>query len=152
MLGATTAALEVRGAGAHIPVPLTAGGQRTLAGLPETFGEALPVRVYLLLEHVRGTRDATVLNAYVDQPGAGSPQRAGSVGLYGLRLASIPYGTNPGTGLTFTFDITQLLVELRAAQWPDLAALTISIVPDQPLPDSAALVVGRVGLFSLVLS
>ncbi|MBO9637331.1 MAG: hypothetical protein J7576_04110 [Siphonobacter aquaeclarae] len=136
-IGVNDGALAVRGAGARTLVRISPDGRRGLRLLAEGGS-----RLYLRLENIRGTRDATVLNVYLfgmpDEPGS---RLAGSAGLFGLRLASVPEGDNQGAGLTFVFDVTALLPGLETD------ALPVGIVPVHPLSELSDVVVERVSLF-----
>lgn len=110
------------------------------------------LRVYLLLENIRGTHDATALNVYLDlpqgaQPGDHRDLLAGSVGLYGLRRSSIPYDRESGQGLSFLLDATQVFLGLPAARSLAADAIRVSILPHRKLTDPRDTVVGRVALF-----
>lgn len=154
LLGSSTAPLPVAGAGVQTTVQLTPAGQRYLATGPSaTASEAAPVQVYLALENVRGTRDATLLNVYLALPSGGQTGAhhlllAGGAALYGLRRASNPQGSNRG-GLTLVFDITPLLEELQVPQVLQSNEFRVSIVPDRPLADTSDIVIERVRLFRL---
>lgn len=155
LLGASPLSLAIRGEGVRCILRLGDEGQRQLAAaFPEALHRASQDQVYLLLENIRGTRDATVLNVYINLPAGENPgpypQRlAGSAGLFGLRMASLRYEENPGEGLTFLFDVTTQVREQVAAQPGPVAEIHLSIWPDTPLPDSSDLVVGRVSLYRI---
>jgi tyrosinase len=154
LLGANPGELEIKGAGAHTFVRLTPDGQRKFAALidgnsagPSSDG------VYLGLENIRGTFDAAVLTAYINlpenaRPGDHDNLRTESVGLYGLRRASMREGESVGDGLTFLLDITHILVGLISAKSLNLEEIPVRIVPDGPLPESTDIVVGRVSIFA----
>jgi tyrosinase len=153
LLGANADELEIKGAGAHTVIRLNTDVHRNLAASPaNTSWETARDRVYLILENIRGTRDATVLNVYVNLPEAASPGDhrnllAGSVGLYGLRRASIRLGEDGGLGLTSVLDITRILIEPTAAKSTSANEIRVSIVPNRQLPNAAGIVVGRVSIF-----
>lgn len=155
LLGTSSRELEIKGSGAHTIVRLTADGRRKLlAGLGDTAAASLRRRVYLMLENIRGTNDASVLSAYINlpedaRPGEHRALMAGAVGLYGLRRASIRAGENEGSGLTFVLDITKILGGLLAANSLDADAIRVSIVPHRHLGDSTGIVVARVSIFSI---
>jgi tyrosinase len=153
LLGVNSHELEIKGSGAHTVVRLNTDVRHNLVtGRANTSGDTSRDRVYLILENIRGTYDATILNVYIDVPENSSQGDhrnllAGSVGLYGLRRASIQYGEGGGLGLTFVLDITRILIEQPAAKSPYANEIRVSIVPLRQLPDPADVVVGRVSIF-----
>lgn len=153
LLGANSGELEIKGAGAATVVRVSPEGQRKLSALIGGLSAAEPPGgVYLGLESIRGTFDAAVLNTYINLPGDGRPAdhrnlRAESVGLYGLRRASIRQGENDGPGLTFILEISRILMERLASRSINPEEIRVSIIPDRPLPDSITIVVGRVSIF-----
>jgi tyrosinase len=153
LLGVNAEELEIKGSGAHTVVRLnTDVRQNLVASHANTTGGTSRDRVYLILENIRGTHDATILNVYINVPEDASQGDhrnllAGSVGLYGLRRASIQHGADGGLGLTFVLDITRILIEQPAAKLPYANEVRVSIVRNRQLPDQADVVVGRVSIF-----
>ena len=158
LLGASSRALEITGSGAHTIVKLIPDPQRKLReGLANVSAETSLLRVYLMLENIRGTQDATVLSAYINLPEGAKPGDhrdllAGSVGLYGLSRASTAEDGNGGPGLTFILEITGVIIDLVATKSFDADEIRVSIVPNRQLPDSSDIVVGRVAIFSILHS
>jgi len=154
LLGANNEALEIRGAGAHTVVTLTSDAQRKLTlGLAHASAESSPLRVYLILENIRGTQDATVLTPYINLPEGARPGDhrnllAGSVGLYGLNIASTASNENAGEGLAFILDITRIMIDLVATKSLEAGEIRVSIIPNRQLPDSTDIVIGRVAIFT----
>src|SRR5438874_5945078 len=136
LLGANNEALEIRGAGAHTIVTLTPDAQRKLAlGLAHASAETSPLRVYLILENVRGTQDATMLTPYINLPEGAKPGDhrnllAGSVALYGLTMASVAGSENGGEGLAFILDITRIVIDLVATKSFEAGEIRVSIIPN----------------------
>jgi tyrosinase len=155
LLGTNSNQLAIKGSGAHTIVSFTADGRRKLAASLTNTAEANSRgRIYLMLENIRGTNDASVLNIYINlpedaRPGEHRDLMAGAVGLYGLRRASIRTGQNGGSGLTFVLDITSILGELLATKSLDLDAIRVSIVPHRQLQDSGGIEVARVSIVSV---
>lgn len=146
-LGTVAGPLPVVGAAVHATLPLTAQGRYLLAD----WTAAAPGQLYLVLDQVRGTHDATVLQVYLnlppgEPPAAAPQQRVDSVALFGLRRASVPDSAGPGPGLSLLLDVTRLAAGLEA-QAP--SALRVSLVPNRPLPPTSDLVVGQIGLYLL---
>jgi tyrosinase len=149
LLGANSAELEIKGSGAHTTVKLSPHAQRKLSGLLSNVA-ASPI--YLGLENVRGTFDAAILSAYINLPENAPPSEhrnllAESVGLYGLRIASVGQEGNAGEGLTFIVEITQILSALFASKSLNTEEIRVSILTDRPLPDSVTITIGRVSIF-----
>lgn len=137
-IGINDGAFAVKGTGARTIVHLSVDGQKGLRLLPEASH-----RLYLCLEEVRGTRDATVLNVYLfGMPDEPLSRLAGSAGLFGLRMASLPGGENEGTGLTFTFDVTDFLKEPE-----ERTDIPVGIAPVRQLPETSDISIGKVFLF-----
>lgn len=144
LLGANEKALRITSSGAHAAVRLDSGVRRKVsASLMNAAEASIPDRVYLQLENVRGNIDAYKLTVTVNQ------QDAGTVGLFGLRKASQPDGEHGGEGLTLVLDITDIIDELHLNGALDTNALDVKIVPNQAVPDSADITVGRVSIYRL---
>jgi tyrosinase len=111
-----------------------------------------PDNVYLKVENVRGTFDATVLSVYVNLPEGANPREnpqylAGNVALFGLRMASIADGQHAGEGLTFVLNVTPVIDALHLSHSLDVDALRVSVIPADELPENADITVGRVSLY-----
>jgi tyrosinase len=142
LVGANQGALQIKSSGARATVKLDSDVRgKVSASLAEASETTLPDHVYLKLENVRGTRDSYVLNISVNQ------QRAGSVALFGLRRATMKDGQHGGSGLTFVLDITNIVDNLFLDNTLDLDSLDVRIVPDDAVPDSEEITVGRVGVY-----
>lgn len=142
LMGASQGPLVIRGTEARTSVRLDAEvRQKVSASLASAALTAAPDRVYLSLENVRGTRDAFVLQAYVND------RSVGSVGLFGLRRASRRDGAHAGEGLNFVFEISDVIDALHMANALDVAALDIRLVPHQEIPEQAEVTVGRVSVY-----
>jgi tyrosinase len=152
LLGESVSDLEIKGSGAYTVLRLSADAQRKLAALISR-SKAQSSSVYLALENIRGTFDAAVLSTYINLPEGARPGDhrnllAESVGLYGLRMATVRQADQDAPGLTFLFDITQILVEQFEAKLLSVEQIPVRIVPDHPLPDSVNIVIGRVSIFA----
>ena len=111
-------------------------------------------RVYLILEDIRGTNDAAILSVYINlplpaRPGEHPDLMAGTLGLYGLRRASIVSGAKWRFRLTYTLDITSALQRLLADNLLDADDIRVSIVPHPPLADSPDIVVTRLSIITI---
>lgn len=142
LVGANDGALRIKSSGARATVRLDSDVRgKVSASLAEASETTLPDRVYLQLENVRGTRDAYKLDVSVNQ------QHAGTVALFGLRRATLKDGQHGGGGLTFVLDITNIIDNLFLENALDTDSLDVKIVPNQAVPDSAEITVGRVSVY-----
>jgi tyrosinase len=153
LVGASQAAIPIKGAGVRTTLNLNTNARRrvaaSLARAPQT---AAPDRVFLHLENVRGTRDATVLSVYVNLPEGAKPADhpellAGTVGLFGLHGASMKDGKHGGQGLDFVLDITKIVDALHLNNALDTDSLNVTIIPRQAVPEEVQITVGRIGIY-----
>jgi tyrosinase len=123
---------------------------------------ALPDKIFLKLEHITGRFDATAFNVYVkpkesktDAPAAAGALPtatnagvlAGTVALFGLRLASLADSKHGGGGLTFTLNITPIVDQLHLENNFTSSELTVSLIPDRPLPQGEEVQIGRISIY-----
>ena len=153
LVGANQGALPIKGAGATTNVKLDAGVRRKMsASLAAASETAPPDRVFLSLENVRGARDAHVLSVYINLPEGAKPGDhpellAGSVGLFGLRSASLKDSKHAGQGLNFVLEITKIVDALHLNNALDVESLKVTIVPHQAVPEASQITVGRVSIY-----
>jgi tyrosinase len=166
LIGATTGSVEVAGDGVSSHVRLdgparrrathalsTRGGAADLgAGVGGDGEEGSGERVFLNLENVRGTSDATAFQVYVglgpdDDPDAHPELLAGSIAPFGLRKASQADGEHAGQGLTFVLDITDVAHRLHLADSFDVDELPVRLVPVSPVRSGAEVTVGRISIY-----
>jgi tyrosinase len=153
LLGASDGPLVVKGRTSQTTVKLDSSIRRkVIHSLVNASQTALPDNVYLKLENVRGTFDASVLGVYVNLPNDAKPRDsqkflAGNVSLFGLRGASAKDGQHGGEGLTFLLNVTRVVDSLYLDKQLDVGALSVTIVPSRPLPDKADITVGRISLY-----
>lgn len=102
---------------------------------------AVPDRVYLKIENIKGVLDSTKLQLSVNQ------QDAGAISLFGLRKASTKTGHHGGAGLTRSLDITHIIDSLHLENALNAESLDILIVPGTPIPDSEKITIGRVSIY-----
>jgi tyrosinase len=135
-------ALPIKTSGVRATVKLDSEVRgRMFASLANAAATNSPDRVYLRLENVRGTIDAFKLNVSVNQ------QNVGTVALFGLRRASLKEGEHGGAGLTYVFDITDIMDNLFLANAVDVDSLDVRIEPNTAVPAFAQLTVGRVSVY-----
>ena len=153
LVGASEQAIPIKRAGASASVKLDAGVRRKVAASLAQASEITPPdRVYLNLENVRGTRDATALSVFVNLPQGEKPAdhpelMAGSVGLFGLRQTSLTDGKHAGEGMNFVLDITKIVDALHLNHTLDVDSLQVTLVPHQAVPDQANITVGRINIY-----
>jgi tyrosinase len=154
LVGANTEALSLTGTSLNTSVKLDNVVRNKVSAslLRATETAAAPDRMYLKLENIRGTHDASVLNVYVnvpanESPGAHPELLAGTIGLFGLRRSSMQDGRHGGAGLSFVLDISDIVDRLHLSQQLTADALRVTVVPNQPVPADAAITVGRISLY-----
>jgi tyrosinase len=156
VIGATTA-----------PTPLGAVTTSTTVsiGAPqgprrESFGEADigpgGTRVFLKLEGITGTRrGAGSFDVFLNVPPGADPatlpdRRVGRVATFGVPEASVPGAAHAGSGISDTFEITDIVRSLQASSGWDPAQVRVSF---RPVPSAAGTIpegdvtVGRVSVF-----
>ena len=157
LLGANPDGLAVGVSGASLAINLHGKArEKLIAILSRSSAGTSPDRIYLTLENIRGSYDASVLNVYVNPPGHAAPCRdrdrdllAGNVALYGLGQASIRPGESGGQGLDFLFDITPILLRLLNTRSLDSGEIRIHVSPSRPGSGETGLVVGRAAIFAI---
>jgi tyrosinase len=153
LVGASQSSVAVKGAGARATVALNPQvRERVSASLRAASVAQPPDRVYLAIENVRGTKDSSALNVYVNLPDGANPNDhpdllAGTAGLFGLRRASSRIGEHGGQGLSFTFDITAIVDRLHLNQALNTNSIHVAIIPHRPLPEASDITVGRVSVY-----
>lgn len=159
LVGANTQSVSIRGSGVHSDVQLDPGMRRKVAsslaaplGARAAVESANPDRVFLNLQNVRGQSDAAAFRVYVGVPEgenpADHPERlAGSIAPFGLSKASTPDAEHAGQGLTYVLEITDIVDQMHLANSFDVDRMPVRIVPVRPLPDDAAITVGRISIY-----
>lgn len=142
LVGANAEVVQIKSSGARATVKLDSNARGKMSSsLAAASAAAPPDQVYLQLENVRGNIDAYKLNVSVNQ------QHVGTVGLFGLRKASLKDGNHGGEGLTFVIDITDFIDNLFLDSALDVKSLDVRIVPNNPVPDNAEITIGRVSVY-----
>ncbi|TCW84138.1 hypothetical protein C5O80_13775 [Burkholderia sp. SRS-46] len=149
MIAASDAPILVEGDGVEVPLRIDHSAVAALASEQAAHaGDASVFRFYLVLEQVRGTHDAAVLQAFLRTLSA---TRAGhlqdtylaSVGLFGLRLAS---ADDSRDGMFYYLDVTSHAALLQRVAVPEAASLCVSIQSRHALPDGVTIHVGRISI------
>lgn len=129
---------------AHIALPASKGSPlRHIAHRPEK-------QYFLGIENLKSDADSPAIAVYLHLPPdsdiAKSPQLfAGHMPLFGVREATGGKAGVPGTGLTYRFDVTDVLRHLAAQPHWDPARLRVSFFPER-WEGTASVQVGRVVL------
>jgi tyrosinase len=115
-------------------------------------GPAEPDRIFLNLQNVRGTNDATAFAVYINVPEGDDPAKhpelkAGNVGLFGLSKASAMDGAHAGDGLNFAIEITHVIDTLHLRGALDVNQLHVSLVPRTPVPDKSPVSIGHISIY-----
>lgn len=117
--------------------------------------EGAPQRVYLTLENVTatslgaGTYVVHVNVSQDDDPADHEDRRAGKISTFGLVEASRSDEDHSGSGATFSFEITDIVQRLEAADDWDAGNVQVTISPkrdDAGEPDGVVHI-GRVGVY-----
>jgi tyrosinase len=153
LVGASQEAVSVKGSAVAALISLEPTVRnRVVASLKAASDAAPPDRVFLKLENIRGVRDATALSVYINLPAGANPEKhpellAGTIGLFGLRVASSPNAKHGGAGLTFSLEITKIVDALHLDGKLHQNSLHVTIVPDKPIPNHVAIVIGRISIY-----
>lgn len=153
LVGANQQSLPIKGSGVSTTVRLDPGVRRKVtASLARASETAVPDRVFLNLENVRGVEDATILDVYINLPEGAKPSAhpelfAGSVSLFGLRRASAKDAKHAGEGLNLVLDITDVVDALHLKNALDVDSLNVRIVPANEVRDEDQITVGRVSIY-----
>jgi tyrosinase len=126
--------------------------QKVAHSLSVAAENSAPDRVYLNLENVRGTHDATALSIFINLPEGSNPGDhpdllAGTVALFGLRRASLADGKHVGGGLSFLLDISAIVDRMHLDNALNTDNLRVMIVPNRPVSDNAQITVERVSIY-----
>ena len=119
---------------------------------PAMLGEGrAPRSANLGIENILGKMAMPQFAVYLNLPEGENPAKhpyryAGSLPMFGLEAMSQVRGHHPANGLTYTFDVTNVLLRLAVLNFWDAKSLRVSLVPE-PWPHKAEAQVGRVSLY-----
>jgi tyrosinase len=153
LVGANSGPVAIKGLVTSTTVQLdTEVRQKVDHSLAVAAETSAPDRVYVNLENVRGTHDGTALSIFVNLPDGANPGDhqellAGTVGLFGLRRASLVDGIHVGGGLSFLLDISPIVDRMHLDKSLNTDNLRVTIVPTRPVSDGAPITVGRVSIY-----
>lgn len=140
LVGASTPGVALKSGTTRTNVKMDSTGLKTMATRLAR-AEAAPEAVFLVLENVTGTNNSNILSVYVKN------RFVGAVSLFGIRMASMQNGPHGGAGLTYKFDITNVVEELHLTNDLNVAALDVQIRTKYPLPLGSQLTVGRISIY-----
>ena len=154
LLGANKQSLRLTGPEAKDAVVLdSAVQQRLTASLRSAAtAAAAPDRVFLNLENVRGLHNGTAFDVYINVPEGADPAQypdnlAGTIGLFGVRKATVADDKHAGTGLTFVLEITHIIDALHLSGALNAGQLHVRLVPVRPVPEAAKISIGRISVY-----
>ncbi|MBS1520346.1 MAG: tyrosinase family protein [Bacteroidetes bacterium] len=101
----------------------------------------IPDEVFLQLEGVKGGNDVNFLSVYVND------EFVKSVSLFGLLNASMQQGASSGQGLTFKFNITNIVDNLHLSHNIDINSLNVKIKVEDELPGEEQITIDRVSVY-----
>ncbi len=153
LVGATGAPVKLSGGDTSASVPLDPPTLRkTARSLARAAETAAPDRVFLNLENVRARAGASAFHVYVGLPANAKPADhpdllAGTIGLFGVREASLPDSEHAGRGITYVLDITHIVDALHLEDKLTAEALDVRIVPVKAIPEEAQISIGRISVY-----
>jgi tyrosinase len=147
LAGATMEPLILEGAPAQVRMPTPQRKSRSLAMAPG----APPPRIFLHVENLIADDLASPYEVYLNVPGNDEPAAhpkhfVGTLPMFGLAESSRSDAHHSASGLSYVFDVTELVDRLEAKPGFDRGELRVSFVPTgerRPVPVR----VGRVSLF-----
>jgi tyrosinase len=108
-------------------------------------------KAYLHVENVRGQGPPASYDIYLNAPeGASEPPEkfyVGTAATFGLRRASIGNERHAGSGLHFTFDVTDVVNTLKSEERWNPEELRVTFVPSRKPSGGSEIEVGRVSLY-----
>jgi tyrosinase len=142
LVGASSGSLTLNSGETQTIVKLNATAWKSVSkSLLKASVSSLPDEVYLQLEGVKGGADGNILSVYVNQ------KFVKSVSLFGLLGASMKNSAHGGTGLTYKFNITNIVDDLHLDGDINADSLDVQIKTKDPLPNGGEITVGRIGIY-----
>ena len=137
LVGATEEPIQVGATGGRARVGV---GPSTRPARPEAAG---PRRTFVTVENVTG--EGLGAGVYVVLLGE---REVGRFSTFGLPETSEEGGEHAGSGLTFSFDVTEVITELEASGEGGASELEVTVRPARPVAEAAGDVsVGRIGVY-----
>ncbi|HYE46092.1 MAG TPA: tyrosinase family protein [Caulobacter sp.] len=150
LVGALDEPLTVVGYEADTVVEIDNSAKPKLTGLmaaPLNLTES-DTRLVMRIDNVTGDYGAVTLAIFIVPPAAADPSGAsdlkvGSIGLFGVELASDPDGPHAGQGVSFILDLT----EAMSGQGWQGEDVTVRFVSLKPVPPSANITIGKISIY-----
>ncbi len=142
LVGASTGSLTLSGVDTKTTVKLDAAPWKMVTNsLLKASLSNLPDEIYLQLEGVKGGGDSNFISVYIND------KLVKSVSLFGLLGASLKNSSHGGSGLTYKFNITNIIDDLHLEGNIDLDALDVQIKTKNPIPAGHEITVDRIGIY-----
>lgn len=100
-----------------------------------------PNDVFLQLENVTGTNNSNFISVYVNG------EFVNSVSLFGIRMSSLKNRAHGGAGLTFKFNINDIVDKMQLDQNLTMDSLNIEIKTKNPLAKANSIQIGRISIY-----
>ncbi|MBS1509892.1 MAG: tyrosinase family protein [Bacteroidetes bacterium] len=144
LVGASDTALTLNSGTTQTAVKLNTTAWKSVSkSLLKASVSTPPNDVYLQLENVKGTNNANFLSLYIND------NFVQSVALFGIRMASMKNSAHGGAGLTFKFNITNVIDNLHLGSGLDFSSLNVQIKTRNPIPKGSEITVGRISIYRL---
>jgi tyrosinase len=152
LVGASNTSLNLEGTGAQVTVQLAPAPRAKVAHSLVASAAPAPDRVFLNLENVQASNDATAFQVYVGLPKGAKPEDhpellAGGIALFGARKASDPDGEHGGKGLTYVLEISKIVDQLHLKNSLDVDHLDVQLVPVNPVAKEDNVRIGRISIY-----
>lgn len=143
LVGSNTGAVSIKDSEIQTSVSLHAPSWKTVAKSFELISaENVPDRIYLKLENVTGTNDGNMLHVFVNGT------QVGASPLFGLSAASKDDGHHAGSGLSISYEITELADALHINdELPGQEQFQVKVRTDFALSDEDPIHIGRVSIY-----
>jgi hypothetical protein len=115
----------------------------TIKSLKAASLDTPPNEIFLKLENVTGTSNANFLSLYIND------QFVKTAALFGIRMASMKNSEHGGSGLTLTFNITNVIDNLFLEGNTDLNSLNVQIKTEKAIPTGSQIKIGRISIYRL---
>ncbi|MEQ9386402.1 tyrosinase family protein [Marinovum algicola] len=149
MVGASDEGLSLSGSAAQRTTVRTDPAARArMADSRDPGTRSAPDRVFLNLENITGLDDATLFHVFLGPAGGdeAAQHKAGTVSLFGVRQASAPDAEHAGSGLNAALEITEIVDLLHLQGGFTAEALSVRLVPLDPVPEAGRIHIGRVSI------
>lgn len=142
LVGASPTSISLNSGLTHATVKLAAPVLKSVSrSMLEASPTNLPDEVFLQLENVQGANDANFLSVFVNE------KFLKTVSLFGLLSASREDSHDGGSGLTFNFNISDIIDELHLSNDLDVNSLNVQIKTKNPIPEGSEITVGRISVY-----